>query len=138
MARTPRALDPSFFIMLHYPQGFRIPTPLDLLTLLSPSWNKQETFYSHQQTVIHISGFCCKSSAGFSPSSCLPHWELCLPKVENTGRINLLSKCFWTTYSFLKWHGRFMAILFCPPFPSVPNDLLFSLPGCLSISHKDK
>lgn len=123
VALTPHALDPSFFIMLHYPQGFRIPTPLDLLTLLSPSWNKLETFYSQQQTVVHIRGFCSTSSARFSPSSRLPHGELCLPKVEGVGRINPLSKCFWTTYS-LKWQGRIYGNFFFFAVPCRPPSLM--------------
>lgn len=126
VAVTSCALDPSFFIMLHYPQGFCIPTPLDLLTLLSPSWNKQETFYSHQQTVIHISSFCCESLALFSSSSCLPHWGLWLPEVENTGRINPLPKCFWPTSSFLKWQGRFTAI-FCSLHPVIYSFLFLGV-----------
>lgn len=106
------ALDPSFFIMLHYPQGFCIPTPLDLLTLLSPSPNKQEAFYSHQQTVIHISSFCCKFSACFSVTTLLPQWDLCLPEVESTGIINPFFLMFSNHCFSLKWQGRFMARFF--------------------------
>lgn len=116
--------------MLHYPQGFCIPTPLDLLTLLSPSWSKQETFYSHQQAVTHISSFCCKCRARCAPSSHPPHWELCLLEVEKPGIINL-SPCFWITCSFLKWQGRFMANSFIfyslPPSPMIFSFLFLGI-----------